>query len=234
VHQNLRDQALALSIDLSHDETLAFEELARLLLIWNQKMNLTAITDPEEIVTKHFVDSLSLLRFIPRGAPLKLIDVGTGAGFPGLPLAIVSPNLSVTLLDSVGKRFLFIEEAVRALGLTRVTRLQSRAEDAGKDPAHREQYDAAVSRAVAPMRILSEYCLPLLRAGGFFYAMKGLHAEEELAEAGGLIERLGGCVQSIEELTLAGGYQRAVVIIRKIKETPKEYPRRPPRLKFNS
>jgi 16S rRNA (guanine(527)-N(7))-methyltransferase RsmG len=229
--KQLESEALALSVRLSQGEIEKFIQFAALLISWNQKINLTAITQPDQVITKHFVDSLSLLQWIDRDKPSKIIDVGTGAGFPGLPLAVVSPAKNITLLDSIGKRFLFIEEVIRRLAVKNVACVKSRAEEAGQNPFYRERFDAVVSRAVAPMRVLAELCLPFVKPGGFFYAMKGSDIEPELKNAADRIKIMGGHIEAIERITLANEEKRSVVIICKTHETPWEYPRRPNQIK---
>ena len=196
----------------------------RLLLEKNQVMNLTAITDPDQVAALHFLDSLAVWQAGElEGA--SLIDVGTGAGFPGLPLRIAHPDLRVTLLDSLGKRVTFLEEVCAALGLSDVACVHGRAEEfaAGR----RECFDAAVSRAVADLRILSELCLPLVRVGGRFIAMKSTDCEGELTAAGGAVRTLGGRVERLLDYDIPGaGVRHRLVIIRKERPTPAKYPRR--------
>ena len=196
----------------------------RLLLEKNQVMNLTAITDPDQVAALHFLDSLAVWQAGElEGA--SLIDVGTGAGFPGLPLRIAHPDLRVTLLDSLGKRVTFLEEVCAALGLSDVACVHGRAEEfaAGR----RERFDAAVSRAVADLRILSELCLPLVRVGGRFIAMKSTDCEGELTAAGGAVRTLGGRVERLLDYDIPGaGVRHRLVIIRKERPTPAKYPRR--------
>jgi 16S rRNA (guanine527-N7)-methyltransferase len=191
-------------------------------------MNLTAITDPKQILVKHFCDSLSLLRVIPTEHH-SIIDVGTGAGFPGLPLAIAEPLFSVTLLDSLKKRLDFLDYVINELGLTNARTVHIRAEDAGKSTEHREAYDYALARAVAPLNILTELCLPLVKSGGYFLAMKGQSVQQEIAEAEELICRLGGKVIELTPVKLfddTAEINHTVIQIRKITKTPGEYPRR--------
>lgn len=204
-----------------------FEKLdlyASLLVEWNEKINLTAITAPEEIVVKHFVDSLLLTKAldIPEGA--RLVDVGTGAGFPSMPVALYRPDLDITLLDSLNKRVVFLEELAKALQVP-AKAVHSRAEEAGQSPAFREQFDLATARAVAHLRELSEYCLPLVKVGGCFAALKGGGVEEELEEARYAISQMGGKVEKAEKFSLGEEGRRTILVIRKVRPTPAKYPR---------
>ena len=210
-----------------------FAAYADLLVEWNQKMNLTAITDPQEIMVKHFLDSLLPLTVVhlPKGA--KVIDVGTGAGFPGMALKIMRPDLRITLLDSLQKRLTFLQSLADELGIPDVSYLHARAEDAGRNPAHREQYDFAVSRAVANLRELSEYCLPLVRQGGYFISYKGYDVEAELAQAEKAVEVLGGKLEYVEKLELPGDNRRSLLFIKKISQTSSKFPRMPAKIAKN-
>ena len=200
----------------------ALEEFSRLLVKKNEVMNLTGITEPREVATLHLLDSLSLLPLADLTGK-KIIDVGTGAGFPGVPLKIVLPESHVTLLDSLNKRVDFLQESCDALGLTDVDCVHARAEEFG----HREEYDYAVSRAVAALPVLSELCLPLVKVGGEFLAMKSSHTEEEINEAKAAIALLGGAITEVIDYTIpTTDIVHRVVRIRKEKPTPKKYPRR--------
>lgn len=202
-----------------------FLTYANLLVEWNKKMNLTAITEKNEIATKHFADSLYGLKFIKDAK--SLIDVGTGAGFPGLPLKIAAPSLSLTLLDSLNKRLNFLAEVKNELSLSDVDLIHSRAEDGAKvGSVLRESYDVAVSRAVANLSVLCEYCLPYVKLGGVFLAYKGSDVENELAEGQNAIELLGGEVNGIFKYTIPKtDITHSIVMIKKIKNTPDKYPR---------
>ena len=198
-----------------------------LLLLWNEKINLTATTEPEEVLYKHFYDCILFLKHIIVPQNASLIDVGTGAGFPGTVLKIVRPDINVTLLDSLNKRLVFLNEVITELGLNGISTVHMRAEDAGRAPAHREKYDIACARAVASLPALMEYCLPLVKKGGSFIAMKGASASEEKAlslKAAGI---LGAAEPTIICETLTGNEQRAFVISKKISQTPTKYPRKP-------
>lgn len=209
------------------DEQLAsFEKYAELLIEWNQKMNLTAITEKKEIAVKHFIDSLSLLTVIdlPKGA--SLIDIGTGAGFPGIPLKIMRPDLHVTLLDSLNKRLLFLQAVCQALHLD-CTLQHARAEEFGQKPEFREQFDYATSRAVANLPALCEYCLPYVKVGGSFLPMKGPDGPSELETAKNAIHQLGGGDQpAVFSLILPDDSTRTIIQITKTRPTPTRYPRR--------
>lgn len=203
------------------------ERYRDLLLEWNENVNLTAITDPDEIRIKHFEDSLTCLEtglFFP-GA--KVIDVGTGAGFPGLPLAMARPDISVTLLDSLKKRLLFLDEVITRTETTNAKTVHARAEDGGRDKKLREQFDIVVSRAVSMLSVLCEYTLPYLKVGGTLIAMKGPSAEEELAEAQNAIKVLGGGDVTLQKTALEDeSLSHCLVMIKKVRPTPTTYPRK--------
>ena len=216
------------SKNLSLEEVRNFEIFKEELLYWNERMNLTTITDDADIAIKHCLDSLSPLQeeaYLRKG---KMIDIGTGAGFPGIPLKIVMPSLEVTLLDSLKKRLNFLEGVIHKLGLENIQTLHGRAEDYGRDPEHKEVYDYAVSRAVARMPVLLEYALPFVKVGGFFICQKGPGIIEELEASKKALEILGGEVVDVREVTLPfveRGHH--VVVVKKIKRTPNKYPRQP-------
>ena len=220
----LKNAAEAEGFALSDNQLAAFQKYAELLVEWNQKMNLTAITEPEEIAVKHFVDSLMLFKYIDIPENGALIDVGTGAGFPGIPIKILSPSVQVTLLDALNKRVGFLDTVSKALGQNNRC-LHLRAEEGGRKPELREQFDVATARAVASMATLAEYCLPYVKVGGVFAALKGFEVEEELEEAKPAIKLLGGKIERVEQYTLAGEQKRSVVIIKKISQVSTKYPR---------
>lgn len=200
-----------------------FELLEQRLLRWNEHVNLTAITDPQEIAVKHFADSISVLSAEKPARGAKVIDVGSGAGFPGLPLLIARPDLEITFLDSIKKKLSFIKDFARQAGLVAQT-VHSRAEELAHKQEYREAYDYAVSRAVAPLNILAEYCIPFVKPGGLFIAMKG--ADDETAVGRGAAEALGGRIERTVYLELPNGDARNLVMIRKISQTPTKYPRK--------
>lgn len=205
--------------------TKAFDRYGDILLDWNERMNLTRITDEDEMMDKHFIDSLTPTLVKAYEGTGKILDLGTGAGFPGMVLAMVSPERDVHLMDSLNKRITFLDHVVEELGLTNVRTFHGRAEEAGRDKKFREQYGLVVSRAVARLPILAEYCLPFVRLGGHLIAMKGAEGLEEVDEAKRAMEILGGALEEIVDLNLPGGDERHLVVIKKVKGTPEKYPR---------
>jgi len=219
--------AAELGVTLDGRQLDMFEAFTALLLEWNSRFNLTRITDPKEIATKHYLDSLSLLAVVKVPAGASMIDVGTGAGFPGIPLKIALPDLKVTMLDSVRKKLTFLDKAVRELNLTEVALVHGRAEDMGRDVSYRERFDFAVSRAVARLNVLAELCMPFCRIGGRFAAYKGPDAGEEIEEAAEAVRALGGELEAVHSFALPeGDLQRTLVVIRKTRPTPARYPRK--------
>ena len=222
----LKTSAEKMGIELSQNQLEKFDLYKKLLLEWNEKMNLTAITDDEGIAIKHFADSISVLPLI-ENKNASLIDVGTGAGFPGIPLKIANDGFKVTLLDSLNKRITFLEEVKKELGITNLECIHSRAEDGGRNTDLREKFDYCVSRAVARLSVLSEYCMPFVAVGGYFISLKGPDAAEELTEAQKAISVLGGKVEKVVEITIPeSDLKHCAVVIKKIKSTPKAYPRK--------
>jgi len=198
------------------------------LLEWNSKFNLTAIRDVESIRTKHFLDSFSCILAWKANPPQRLIDVGTGAGFPGIPLKIVYPHMQLTLVESIGKKAMFCQHIVSVLGLEHVDVIQSRAEDIGQDAEHRETYDWALARAVAQLNILSEYLLPLVRTGGHMLAQKGESGPAEAQSAVNAMNELGGKLEETIPVNLPGlDDQRFLIVVKKESSTPSQYPRKP-------
>lgn len=217
-----------LGISLNDQQAQQFISYLEILQKKNQEMNLTAIEEDEEIITKHFLDSLTATRAMDLQKGTKVIDIGTGAGFPGVPLKIYRPQIQLTLLDSLNKRINFLRELCQQLGLAEeIEYIHGRAEDYGKNPKYREGFDYVVSRAVAELGILAEYCLPLVKKGGYFLALKGPLAEEELEKGKKALKILGGKVEEIFALNLPlREDKRNLVLIKKIDHTPKDYPRK--------
>ncbi|CDC01737.1 ribosomal RNA small subunit methyltransferase G [Eubacterium sp. CAG:202] len=218
-------------ITLTENQYEQFQKYFELLVEWNEKMNLTAITDESGVALKHFADSLSLLNFVDIPQNSSLADVGTGAGFPGVVLKIARPDIKLTLIDSLNKRLVFLGEVCAQLGIE-AELIHSRAEDGARDEKLRESFDFAVSRAVARMNVLSEYCLPYVKVGGAFCAMKGAQANEEFKESLNAINTLGGKLEKkyFFELPENGG-ERAIAVVRKVKNTPQKYPRQSGKIK---
>lgn len=200
-----------------------FDTYARLLVEWNEKMNLTAITEPKEIELKHFLDSLMLIKYFDLQNVSKAIDVGAGAGFPSMPILIYKPEIQFTLLDSLNKRLTFLSTVNSELGLD-AKLVHSRAEVSGQEEKYREKFDLATARAVAPMNVLSEYCIPFVKEGGAFVALKG--SNDDVSEASNAIELLGGRLESNISYELGGTEPRTIAVIRKISQTPTQYPRK--------
>lgn len=209
-------------------DSLAVKRLnlyGNLLLEWNEKINLTAITEPREVLYKHFYDCILLLKNIKIPQNARIIDVGTGAGFPGAVLKIVRPDIDVTLLDGLNKRLVFLNEVIEKTELSGIRTLHLRAEEGGRNPEYREKYDLACARAVARLPVLLEYCLPFVKKGGVFVAMKGPSAEGEAAEAQNAVRILGGAEPDIICETLPENDRRAFITVKKISQTPPKYPR---------
>lgn len=221
--QLLRQEAERLGITLDNYAVDRFDMYAERLIAWNKRMNLTAITDPDEMVIKHFADSLAILKYVDIPKDAQVVDVGTGAGFPGLPLLFARPDIQLTLVDSLHKRLVFIKDVLHSSGLF-AERIHERAEILGKDPDYRETFDVATARAVAPLNVLSEYCLPFVKVGGLFVAMKG--SEDEVPAAANAIKELGGELLDNVSYKLSSGDNRHLVIIKKISQTPTKYPRK--------
>lgn len=220
----LKNNAASLGIELGEEEISRFDMLAERLIEQNKTMNLTAITEPDEVVIKHFVDSISLLSAVTPEEGAKVLDLGTGAGFPGIPLLICRPDIKLTMVDSTAKKLRYVASTVEALGLNAET-LHSRAEEAGKQPEYREQYDIVCSRAVAALNLLCEYCLPFVKVGGVFAAMKSAKADEEIALAKNALKTLGGKIIDKKTFTLSDGGERTIIIIKKVSQIPPKYPR---------
>ncbi len=225
----LRTYAADLGVTLSDPQLAQFDRYAELLCEWNEKMNLTGITDPYGIVIRHFVDSLTLVPFLPENATL--IDVGTGAGFPAIPAAIARPDIKVTLLDSLNKRLTFLQAVVDELGLSCVT-VHARAEDGGQKPELREAFDVATARAVAALPTLCEYCVPFVKKGGAFVALKGPESDNELDVALKAAKALGASHKASNRVQVPARpkeneevFDRRLIVFEKTSNTPKQYPR---------
>ena len=212
-------------IKINDEQIKSFEKYMNLLLEWNEKINLTAITQPEEVKLKHFVDSLTVLKYINDDD--KVIDIGTGAGFPGIPLKIMKGNTKITLLDSLNKRINFLNIVIETLNLRNIQAIHGRAEEIARNKLYREKYDVAVSRAVANLSTLSEYMLPFVKVGGKCICMKGANVNEEKEKAENAIKELGGEIERVDNFYLSDNdNERNIIIIRKVKETSSKYPRK--------
>lgn len=220
----LKDEALARKIPFPPGSEARFDTYRQLLCAYNERVNLTALTGKRDIEIKHFLDSLLAEPYLEKGA--RVIDVGSGAGFPGLPLALVREDIQMTLLDSLKKRVTFLRIVCKTLEQRNVCCLHARAEDAARDARLRESFDVALSRAVAPLCVLGEYCLPFVRVGGRFLALKGPSPEKEIDEATGALALLGGKVTAVDRVTLPEDIYHSLVCIEKISQTPPLYPRK--------
>ena len=223
----MKEAANEVGLELTEVQYEQFIKYMRLLQEWNEKINLTAITEDEEVIKKHFIDCIKAFKSDAIKNARNIIDVGTGAGFPGLPIAIMNPNVEVTLLDSLNKRINYLNIVVRELGLKNVTTIHSRAEEGARKQEVSEKFDVATSRAVANMAGLSEVCMPYVRKGGYFVALKGPSIDEELKNAGNAIKTLGGELKGIIEVSIEEtDLKHNIVEVEKIKPCPKTYPRK--------
>ena len=222
--KELKEKAKQIDVDLNETQINKFYEYMNLLLEWNEKINLTAITEPNEVILKHFIDSLTIKRYIEEGK--SIVDVGTGAGFPGIPLSISNNNINITLLDSLNKRIIFLNDVIDKIQLKNIEAIHGRAEEFAKNKKQREGFDIATSRAVAPLNILLEYLLPLVKVGGKCICMKGSKTEE-IEDARNALKILGGEIESIDKVFLPNSdIERNIIIVRKVKQTPLKYPRK--------
>ena len=227
IKQQLIEGAKVLSVELTDKQADQLMRYKELLVEWNEKMNLTAITEDMEVITKHFLDCLTVQSSIDLAQVKSLVDVGTGAGFPGLVLKIAFPNVHITLIDSLNKRLKFLQNVIDELGLTGIECVHGRAEDLGKNKAYREQFEVCASRAVANLAVLSEYTLPFVKKGGYLIALKGQKLDEELAEGEKAITILGGTIDKLVDVVLPyTDLNHRIAKIKKVKETPKKYPRK--------
>lgn len=223
----LKEGSSQMGLEVSEKQIHQFLKYKEILLEWNQKMNLTAITEEKEVIIKHFLDSISCIKVDKLKNSGKIIDVGTGAGFPGIPLKIIFPELKLTLLDSLNKRINFLKEVCLQLELQDVEFIHGRAEDYGQDKDYRGAYDYAVARAVAPLNVLVEYCLPFVKTGGYFICQKGKALDEELLEAEKAIKVIGGKVVDKKAIPLPfSEITHNILVIEKTKETSTKYPRK--------
>ena len=212
----------AAGIDITEEQQEQFERLMSFMLDYNKNVNLTRITERDEVIEKHYIDSILPLVHIdvPRGT--KICDIGSGAGFPALPMKIYRPDLLFTLVDSLNKRITYLDLACKEIGVS-CDLVHGRSEELGRKPQYREQFDFVTARAVAALNLLSEYCLPFVKVGGYFIAMKGAESEVELGSKA--IEKLGGKIERVDEYNLPSGDKRCIVLVKKVKATPPQYPR---------
>ena len=223
----LKEDALKFGIELNDKQLVQFNMYYNMLIEWNEKINLTAITELDEVIKKHFLDSISIGRILKQNKKISILDIGTGAGFPGIPIKIAFPEVEVTLMDSLNKRVNFLNEVIKKLSLSGITAIHGRAEDFAKKDLLREKFDLCVSRAVANLSSLSEFCLPYVKIGGKFISYKSEKAREELKKSENAISILGGGNVICDEFVLPDtDFNRTFIVIEKVKETPIKYPRK--------
>ena len=223
---DLIKEASEMNIEISENANEMFAKYSKMLLHYNEFMNLTAITEPEEVKEKHFLDSATLILSDKLLKGSTLIDIGAGAGFPSMPVKIIREDLNVTMLDSLNKRINFLNDVIAELELKNIKAVHQRAEDAGKNKEFREKFDIATARAVAGLAVLAEYALPFVKLGGYFVAMKGNAPEDEINGAKKAIKEMGGEIESVKEIELPSGINHCLVIIKKVTNTPGKYPRK--------
>lgn len=222
----LKSGLLGLGIDADEQTCKKFIKFKNLLQEWNEKINLTAITEDREIVIKHFLDSASIMEAVKIKAGMKVIDVGTGAGFPGIPFKLINPDIDILLLDSLNKRIKFLADVIKELDIKKTECIHMRAEEAGRDKRFRSKFDVCMSRAVSRLSVLSEYCLPLVKPGGEFIAMKGPDAVQEISDAEIAIEALGGEICDVKTILLPySDINHTLIVIKKLRHTSQKYPR---------
>lgn len=225
--EKLKEKAVAIGIDLSEIQLKQFEEFYHLLIEKNKVMNLTAITEEDEVIDKHFIDSLTCARVMDMTKVTSIVDIGTGAGFPGIPLKIAYPEISFVLLDSLNKRVKFLDEVIEALALKKITAVHGRAEDLARKPEYRAKFDLCVSRAVANLSVLSEYCIPFVKVNGYFVSYKAARGLEEIEAGKHCMEVLGSKIMQTDEFPLTDkDSMRVLIKIKKCRGTAKMYPRK--------
>lgn len=223
---DLIKEAAKLNIEISEKQNENLEKYAEMMLRYNEFMNLTAITEPDEIREKHFLDSITLLLSGKISEGCSLIDIGAGAGFPSIPVKIARDDINLTMLDSLNKRINFLNDVIKEIDIKNARAIHSRAEDAGKNKELRESFDIATARAVADLAVLAEYALPFVKVGGYFVAMKGTAPREEIENAKKAIREMGGEIEEVKEALLPSGIRHSLIIIRKVIPTPSKYPRK--------
>jgi len=221
-------KASSIDISLNTKQLKSFAQFMDFMIEWNDRVRLTSITEESEVIDKHFIDSLTALKPKVIKDNHKVLDLGTGGGFPGIPLKIIKPTIDLTMLDSRLKKIEYLQEVIDVFAFEQTIAIHGRAEDYGQLPAYREAFDIVVSRAVANLTVLSEYCIPFVKKGGYFIAMKGTKSDEEINEAKNAIKKLGGSIEEVLEFKLPGtDYDRSIILIKKVDKTPKKYPRNP-------
>jgi len=229
-----KKKAKAIDVLLNEEQLDSFSEFMGFMIEWNDRVRLTSITEATEVIDKHFIDSLTALKAQVIKDYDKVLDLGTGGGFPGIPLKIINPTIDLTMLDSRLKKIEYLEEVIKVFELKNTVAIHGRAEDYGQLANYREQFNIVVSRAVANLTVLSEYCLPFVKKDGYFIAMKGTKSDEEVNEAKKAIKTLGGAIEEVIEFQLPGtDYDRSIILIKKVGHTPKKYPRTPGKPKKN-
>jgi len=232
--EEFKGKANKIGLSLNKEELDSFSKFMDFMIKWNDRVRLTSITKEDEVIDKHFIDSLTVLKAKVIKNNDKILDLGTGGGFPGIPLKIIDPSLHLTLLDSRLKKIEYLQEVINSFTLENTLAIHGRAEDYGQLPDYREKFDVVVSRAVANLTVLVEYALPFVKKEGYFIAMKGTKSDEEINEAKKAIKVLGGSIEEIIEFKLPEtNYDRSIILIKKINHTPKKYPRNPGKPKKN-